>query len=90
MVGVWVCIVLCFCVCVFDVRGVPVAVTKRSEWVRDRAVIKDSFFHDWDKMQRILRAGYPRPVSLAMNDEVKVMTKLSCSLFYCLTPLLLA
>jgi hypothetical protein len=50
-------------------------VTKRGEWVRDRAVIKDTFFHDWEKMQRILRAGYPRPVSLAMNDEVKVMTK---------------
>ena len=57
------------------VRVVPVAVTKRSSWVRDRKQIKDTFYHDWEKMQRVLKAGYPKPVSLAMNDEVKVMIK---------------
>jgi hypothetical protein len=82
MVGVCVhvlsfcmCVLLSFCMCVFHVRGVPVAVTKRGQWVRDRELIKDTFYHDWEKMQRILKAGYPRPVSLAMNDDVKVTTK---------------
>ena len=44
--------------------------------MRDREHIKDSFYHDWDKMQRILKAGYPKPVSLAMNNEIKVMIKI--------------
>ena len=64
-----------------DVPVVPVAVMKRSQWVRDRGEIKDTFYHDWEKMQRILKAGYPKPVSLAMNDDVKVMVQYLTDLF---------
>jgi hypothetical protein len=60
---------------------VPVAVAQRGEWVRDRERLKDTFYHDWDKMQRILKAGYPKPVSLEMNNEVKVMIKYLISIF---------
>ena len=49
--------------------------------MRDRECLKDTFYHDWDKMQRILKAGYPKPVSLEMNNEVKVMIKYLISIF---------
>ena len=44
-----------------------VTAAKKIEWVRERESIKDDFYSDWDKMQRIMK-----PVSVAMNEDVKV------------------
>ena len=61
------------------IRGVvAVAAAKKFEWVRERESIKGSFYRDWDKMQQILKAGYSKPVSLAMNEDIKVG---KCDLF---------
>jgi hypothetical protein len=61
------------------IRGVvAVAAAKKIEWVRERESIKGSFYRDWDKMQQILKAGYSKPVSLAMNEDIKVG---KCDLF---------
>ncbi len=54
------------------------AAAKKIEWVRERESIKGSFYRDWDKMQQILKAGHSKPVSLAMNEDIKVG---KCDLF---------
>ena len=59
------------------IRGgvVVVAAAKKNEWVLERVSLKDTFYRDWGKMQQILKAGYPKPVSVAMNGDIKVGTK---------------
>jgi hypothetical protein len=54
---------------------VVVAAAKKNEWVLERVSLKDTFYRDWVKMQQILKAGYPKPVSVAMNGDIKVGTK---------------
>ena len=49
-----------------------VTAARKIEWVRERESIKDDFYSDWDKMQQIMKAGYSKPVSVAMNEDVKV------------------
>jgi hypothetical protein len=51
---------------------VAVAAAKKIEWVRERESLKGSFYQDWNKMQQILKAGYSKPVSMAMNEDIKV------------------
>jgi hypothetical protein len=54
---------------------VPVVAGKKNEWVQERSSLKDTFYRDWVKMQQILKAGYAKPVSMAMSENVKVSKK---------------